>query len=152
MPQPPVNALVMPDRLQIFMRLFPAILTLGLAACDAAGPGFRGVDKVAADVEGTQFTLRIRGPLAEVIRTSPHMLPRFPDVARKAGIATQIQSGCKAKWVQGDPAMMWIGLSCNGRAAPKMPRRPRTLFCEIKERRGANDREDPVVECLHSGR
>ncbi|WP_245853324.1 hypothetical protein [Maliponia aquimaris] len=82
-------------------------------------------------VEGSRFSLRFRGDLVEAIRTSPEAFPRFEAVARKAGIAAQIESGCRAAWVEGDPSMMWIGLSCDGQPAPKMPRRPRTLYCDI---------------------
>jgi hypothetical protein len=113
------------------MRLFPLCLLLGLAACDMAGPGFHGAPKLVREVEGSRFTLRFQGDLVEAIRTSPEMLPRFDAVARKAGIAAQMESGCTASWVEGDPSMMWIGLSCDGKAAPKMPRRPRTLFCDL---------------------
>ncbi|WP_323767209.1 hypothetical protein [Antarctobacter sp.] len=115
------------------------LLLLGLAACDAAGPGFYGAEKRIREVEGARFTLRFQGNLVEATRTNPEWLPRFPDVARKAGIAAQIESGCRADWVEGDPAMMWIGLSCDGKPAPKRPRRPKTIFCDIGDitRRGA---------------
>ncbi|WP_089276748.1 hypothetical protein [Antarctobacter heliothermus] len=85
------------------------------------------------DVDGSRFALRFRGNLVEATRTSPEWLPRFEDVARKAGIAAQIQSGCRADWVEGDPAMMWIGLSCDGGPAPKRMRRPRTIYCDIED-------------------
>lgn len=121
------------------MRGFPCVLLLlGLVGCASAGPGFYGAEKHTREVEGSRFILRFRGPLVEATRTSPEWMPRFADVARKAGIAAQIETGCRAKWVEGDPAMMWIGLSCDGKPAPKLPRRPRTLKCAIDEptRRG----------------
>jgi hypothetical protein len=113
------------------MRVFPMFFFLGLACCDTAGPGFYGAEKVIKEVEGSRFTLRFQGDLVEAIRTSPEMLPKFEQVARKAGIAAQIESDCRAAWVEGDPSMMWIGLSCDGRETPKMPRRPRTMFCDL---------------------
>ncbi len=113
------------------MRLFPVILLLGLAACDTAGPGFSGLHKVVREVDGSTFTLRRRGPLVEAIRTNPEMLPRFQTIAPKAGIAAQQETGCTADWVMGDPAMMVIGLACDGQGAPKMPRKPRRFHCEL---------------------
>ncbi|MBP0482360.1 hypothetical protein [Sagittula salina] len=114
------------------MRLVPLLaLFLVLAACDMAGPGFSGAPKVMREVEGTRFTLRRRGDVVEAIRTSSEVLPRFPEVARKAGIAAQKETGCRALWIMGDPAMMWVGLACAGRSAPGMPKRPHTLFCEV---------------------
>jgi hypothetical protein len=115
------------------MRLFPMILALGLAACDTAGPGFLGVPKRIDTVDGSSFTLRRRGDLVEAIRTSPESLPRFQNIAPRAGVAAQRWTGCRAVWVMGDPSMMWIGLSCDGRAAPKMSRRPQTFYCDLHE-------------------
>jgi hypothetical protein len=40
-------------------------------------------------------------------------------------------TGCKAYWVMGDPAMMWIGLACDGVPAPKMPTRDRSFYCDF---------------------
>jgi hypothetical protein len=115
------------------MQNFPLVILLltGLVACDAAGPGYYGVPKVRQIVDGTTFTLRFRGGIAEAIRISPEVLPRFPDVAQKAAIATHRHSGCMPKWVMGDPALMWVGLSCNGAKAPAMPRKPKTLYCDV---------------------
>jgi len=113
------------------MRLFPVILLLGLTACDTAGPGFSGLPKTTHTVDGATFTLRQRGPVVEAIRTNPEMLPRFQSVAPKAGVAAQLQTGCTAEWVVGDPAMMWVGLSCDGQRAPKRPKKPRSFACEL---------------------
>ena len=62
-----------------------------LAACDAAGPGFRGADKVVREVDGSRFTLRFRGDMVEAIRTSPEMLPRFETVARRAALLAEAE-------------------------------------------------------------
>lgn len=113
------------------MRLVSLLLCLGLAACDAAGPGFRGADKVVRRIEGSTFTLRFRGDMVEAIRTSPEAFPRFQSVARKAALAAQAESGCRADWVQGDPAMMLIGLSCEGRKPPKVPKKRSDLYCDL---------------------
>lgn len=113
------------------------ILCLPIAACDSAGPAFRDAREIRHEVEGSRFTLRFQGALVEATRTSPEWMPRFEEVARKAGIAAQIHSGCRAAWVQGDPAMMWIGLSCNGAPAPKLPRRTRVIQCSFEAPKSA---------------
>lgn len=114
------------------MRILTLLLMLfALAACDAAGPGFRGADKVVRDYDGSRFTLRRQGNVIEAIRTNPEVLPRFQPIARKAGIAAQIETGCKAAWVVGDPSMMWIGLSCDGGKAPPKPRKSKVFFCDL---------------------
>lgn len=104
-----------------------------LIGCNTGGPGFRGVASQAAEVEGSRFTLRRRGDVVEAIRTSPEWLPRLVFVARKAAIAAENMTGCKATWVQGDPAMMLIGLSCDGARPPAMPERKQVLECDLSD-------------------
>lgn len=107
------------------------VLILLLTACTAAGPGFRGLDPVMREAEGSRFAIRRLGPMAEVIRTNPEWVPRFETTARRAALAVQAESGCRARWVRGDPAMMLVGLSCAGRKAPKMPKGPPSFTCDI---------------------
>lgn len=109
------------------MLLFPFVM---LCACDHAGPGFRGLDKVERQVEGSRFTLRRNGAIVEAIRMNSEWLPRFPDVARKAALAAEDVTGCDAAWVQGDPAMVWVGLSCDGAIPPAIPKRHKVLQCD----------------------
>ncbi len=77
--------------------------------------------------DGSAFTLRRRAAIVEAIRTNSEWLPKFQEVAPKAAIATQAWTGCKAAWVVGDPAMMWIGLSCEGSPAPQMTLSKRSI-------------------------
>ena len=120
---------------------------LVLAACDMAGPGFRGLDKVERACEGSRFTMRFRGDMVEAIRTSPEMLPRFEAVARKAGLLAQVETGCRAAWVEGDPAMMLIGLSCDGKKPPKKPKRRKMLYCDILHLQGRDGLYAGQMEC-----
>lgn len=106
-------------------------LILVLPACDMAGPGFRGEERVKREFEGSRFTLRFSGDMAEAIRTSPEFLPRFEVIARKAGLLAQAETGCKVAWVQGDPSMQLMGLACDGRKAPRQPRRKRGIECYV---------------------
>lgn len=114
----------------------PSILLVALtalAACDSAGPGFRGLEKEVHEVEGSRFTLRRQGDVVEAIRTNTEFLPNLDEVGRKAFVAAERMTGCKAAWIQGDPALMRIGLSCDGRPAPKMPRQPAVLDCDLSD-------------------
>ena len=128
------------------MRLVLVSLLL-LTACNTAGPGFRGTEAVKTEYEGSKFLLRQRGAIVEATRTNPEMLPRFEIIARRAGIATQLHTGCKAEWVEGDAAMMLIGLSCNGEKAPKKPKRQNMLYCDILDLQGRDGLYSGTLEC-----
>lgn len=125
------------------MRLPLVLFCFGLAACDVAGPGFLNAPVVRVTEGGSKFTLRRRGAYVEAIRTSPEFLPRFHDVALRAGLATQRETGCRADWIMGDPALMYIGLDCGAEPAPPMPRKRHMFFCDVN---GAG-RGDLDLEC-----
>ncbi len=108
-------------------------LVFVLSACNGPGPGFHGGEKVTRRVEGSKFTLWIKQDRVVAIRTSSEVLPRYQEVARKAIIATQKETDCEAAWVVGDESLMWIGLSCDGRKAPKRPTRQSSLHCDIDD-------------------
>ncbi|MFZ5964084.1 hypothetical protein ACOXXX_14125 [Thalassococcus sp. BH17M4-6] len=110
-------------------RLIPLVFLL--TACNTGGPGFRGIDPVAQDYDGSRFLIRRNGPLVEVLRVSPEAMPSFRVVARKAGLLTQRMTGCRAAWVRGDQAMMVIGLSCDGAKPPKKPKRRARFGCDV---------------------
>ena len=114
------------------MRLVQSLACLLiLVACDSAGPAFRGAEPVKAEIDGSRFTLRFRGDMVEAVRTSPEWNPRFETVAEKAARAAEAQRpGCVTDWVDGDPAMLLLGLKCNGRPAPSRPRRKDLLLCD----------------------
>lgn len=113
------------------MRRWLPFLILLLGACDAAGPGFRGIPGIEREYDGSKFTLRRNGDVVEAIRTSPEWLPKFPDVSAKAAHLAHMETGCDPVWVDGDESMMRVGLKCEGRKAPKRPRKRRSIFCEI---------------------
>ena len=108
-----------------------SLVFLGLAACDVAGPGFYDAQKTVVTVEESTFTLRRQGDMIESIRTNMEIFPLFKDVGRKAGIAAERWTGCKAAWIVGDPSVQRIGLSCDGRDAPPEPREKAVLRCRI---------------------
>ncbi|MDA7425114.1 hypothetical protein [Thalassococcus lentus] len=129
-------------------RFVCGVLAFALLGCDAAGSGFRGVEPVTRHVDGSRFTLRFRGDLVEAIRTSPEMLPKFEAVARKAARAAEAErAGCETAWVEGDPAMMLLGLACYGGKAPRKPKRRNMLSCDFQTLTGGNLYPAGTVEC-----
>lgn len=129
----------------------PFLLLLVFAACDTAGPGFRGAETVTRDVDGSRFSLRFRGPLVEAVRTSPEWLPSFEVTARRAALAAQAERpGCRVAWVQGDPAMMLMGLACGDDAAPAVPTRARVRFCALVERGSIGGWTTGTLDCSAS--
>lgn len=102
-----------------------------VGACDMAGPGFRGVPASQRVVEGSHFTIRVRDRMAEVIRTNPEFPARYGPISERAQKAVFLETGCTPEWVTGDPAMMLMGLSCDGEPAPREPRKRRSLSCDI---------------------
>ncbi|EIE50191.1 putative lipoprotein [Citreicella sp. 357] len=101
-----------------------------LAACNMGGAGFYGVAPAKRDVEGSSFVIRVKNDMAEAIRTSPEFPARYGPIAARAQKAVFLETGCKPAWVSGDPAVMVMGLSCNGKPAPPEPRR-KTVSCDI---------------------
>jgi hypothetical protein len=122
-----------------------------LAGCDAAGPGFRGAEAVTREVAGSRFTLRFRGDLVEAVRTSPEWLPDFAVIARRAAFLAEAErAGCKTAWVEGDPAMLLLGLSCDGRKPPKRPDRRGMRVCELFEIRTRGAVYEGSLSCVPS--
>ena len=107
------------------------ILCLLLAACNTPSQGYWGAEKLQFSEGGMRFTAYRKGNLIEVLRTSPEVLPTFPQVALRAVPGVERLTGCKAIWAEGDQALIEMGLSCGGAKAPKRKRRPKTLYCDI---------------------
>ncbi|MCA0963808.1 hypothetical protein [Salipiger bermudensis] len=112
------------------MRGLVIILFLLSAACNTGGPGFRGLPAQRIEVEGSRFLLRVNGAIAEATRISPEFPARFDPIAERAQKAAFLQTGCEPDWVTGDPAVLVMGLSCDGAPSPKKPRRGR-ISCAI---------------------
>lgn len=123
-----------------------------LAACNTGGPGFRGIEPVKKEVDGSRFLMRFNGQLVEAIRTSHEIFPQFETVARKAGIAAHEQTGCIPHWIRGDAALMVIGLSCNGARPPPKPKRRARFHCDIYDTYAAPARNirDLGLECYRA--
>jgi hypothetical protein len=90
-------------------------LVLTLAACNAPSPHFRGSPVTRVAVDGSVFDVRVRGNLAEAIRTNPQYAPRFGPIRDRAGFAMAQVSGCRVVEVLGDQALATGVLACKGR-------------------------------------
>ena len=100
------------------MRMMLLLLTV-LAACNTAGPRFRGLPARTVTIDGSTFDVRVNGRLAEAIRTNAEYAPRFGPIKDKAGQAMQLVSGCKVKEVRGDQAVATGVLDC-GAGGPRI--------------------------------
>ena len=95
------------------MRYVLLCLFAALAACNTAGPHFRGLEPVTVTVDGSTFDVRVRGELAEAIRTNAEYAPRFGPIRERAGRAMAMVSGCEVKEVRGDQAQATGILRCD---------------------------------------
>ena len=53
------------------------IFCTALAACNTPSIGFRGIDPATVTVEGSTFDVRVKGTVAEAIRTNMQYAPRM---------------------------------------------------------------------------
>ena len=92
-----------------------------IGACNTAGPHFRGLPATTLTIEGSTFDVRVRGDLAEAIRTNPEYAPRFGPIRDRARRAMELVSGCDVKEVRGDQAQATGILDC-GAGGPSVDR------------------------------
>ena len=92
-----------------------------LAACNTAGPHFRGLPATTVTVDGSTFDVRVNGRLAEALRTNPEYAPRFGPIRHRAAKAMELVSGCTVKEVRGDQAQATGLLDC-GKGGPRIDR------------------------------
>ncbi|WP_299773487.1 hypothetical protein [uncultured Tateyamaria sp.] len=94
---------------------------MALAACNTPGPHFRGLPATTVTVDGSTFDVRVRGRLAEALRTNMEYAPRFGPIRHRAAKAMELVSGCKVKEVRGDQALATGILDC-GKGGPPIDR------------------------------
>lgn len=113
------------------MRLSPFLIALTcLAACNTAGPHFRGLPATTVTLDGSTFEVRVNGRLAEAIRTNAQYAPRFGPVQTRAQKAMELVSGCRVKEVRGDQAQATGILDCGkGGPAPDRLKRQGEYDC-----------------------
>lgn len=98
------------------------LLLCGIAACNTAGPHFRGLPATIISIDGASFAVRVNGDLAEAIRLNPQYAPRFGPLQAYAGRAIAEVSGCKVLEVRGDAAQATGILDC-GDGGPVIDRK-----------------------------
>jgi hypothetical protein len=67
------------------------------AACNMPSIGFRGFDPATVTVEGSTFDVRVKGTVAEPIRTNLQYAPGMGQMGGRAYVAIEQVSGCKVK-------------------------------------------------------
>jgi hypothetical protein len=80
-------------------------------------------------VDGSTFDVRVRGELAEAIRTNMEYAPRFGVIRERAGRAMAMVSGCEVREVRGDQALATGILRCGEGARNTLPVLPVDLDC-----------------------
>jgi hypothetical protein len=88
------------------------IFCTALAACNTPSIGFRGIDPVTVTVEGSTLDVRVKGTVAEAIRTNMQYAPRMGPIGGRASVAIEQVSGCKVKRFGGDQAVIVAELDC----------------------------------------
>ena len=110
------------------MRMFLFLVVSTLAACNTAGPQFRGQPATRVTVEGSTFDVRVRDNTAEAIRVNMQYAPRFGPIRERARLAMAQVSGCDVTKVGGDQAQATGVLKC-GKKSRSPRRKAATLEC-----------------------
>ncbi len=97
----------------MMQQYFPLVLVLTtLAACSGGSPHFMGTPATVVEVEGSTFAVRVKGDLAEAVRTNPQYAPRMGPIGGRAAQAMEQVSGCKVREIRGDQALILGILDC----------------------------------------
>lgn len=89
-----------------------------LAACNTAGPYFRGAPATRIEVNGSVFDVRLKDDLAEAMRVNSEYAPRFGPIRQRAAFAMAAVSGCTVTDVLGDQALATGWLNCKDQHMP----------------------------------
>lgn len=73
---------------------------------------FLGFDSATVTVEGSAFDVRVKGTVAEAIRTNLQYAPGMGQMGGRASVAIEQVSGCKVKRFGGDQAVIFAELDC----------------------------------------
>ena len=87
-------------------------LLLLLPACDGGSPHFMGITPTYVTVEGSTFAVRVKGDLAEAVRTNVQYAPRMGPIGARAARAMEQVSGCTVRDIRGDQALILGTLDC----------------------------------------
>ncbi|MEH6645188.1 hypothetical protein [Sulfitobacter sp.] len=129
--------------------VFALTLVVPLVACNTAGPHFRGLPATTITVDGSTFDVRVRGELAEAIRTNSEYAPRFGPIRERAGRAMAMVSGCEAEEVRGDQSKATGILKCG--KGPRRRSRPTPVDIDCVPLRGTEVKQmggnSILIEC-----
>ena len=130
-------------------RVMPLFMLL--AACDTPAPYFKTSEVARIRVEASTFEVRVRGDLAEALRTNVQYAPRLGPIAARAQFAMEAVSGCRVSALRGDQARLVGQLDCGsgGRAWPQSPQLTEH-YCDATEayQSAATDELVLVLDCL----
>ena len=96
-------------------RLAPfLVLLIPLAACDTAGPRYRGIAPVTVTAGGHVYDVYLRGQDVQILRTDMVWLPNRDAVFEGAAVAVRLATGCALREgsLKGDVALMNGRVTC----------------------------------------
>ena len=73
---------------------------------------FLGFASATVTVEGSTFDVRVKGTVAEAIRTNLQYAPGMGQMGGRAAVAIEQVSGCTVKRFGGDQAVIFAELDC----------------------------------------
>jgi hypothetical protein len=88
------------------------LVAMALSACDGPSPHFMGIEPVRIEVDGSVFAVRVKGRLAEAVRTNVQYAPRMGPIGPRAAEAMRQASGCEVREIRGDQALILGVLEC----------------------------------------
>lgn len=96
--------------------VYTGLVAVFLAGCDSPSPRFAGVEPVEATVDGSVFSIRLKGGEAEAIRLSFEPGVRRGPTLVRAVEAIEQASGCDVVGytVEGDTNVVRATLNCAG--------------------------------------
>ncbi|MBJ3764224.1 hypothetical protein ILP92_15860 [Maribius pontilimi] len=97
------------------------ILLALLAACDSPSLRFRDAPATRVSVDGSVFSVRVKGERAESLRLSRERRPRVGATLARAEAAIGQASGCQVKRIDGDQAIQRATLDCAGQPGEPPP-------------------------------
>lgn len=86
-----------------------------MAGCDSPHPRIAGEEVTRITVEGSDFSIRVKGDMAEAIRTNFAPRRDHARILLRAVVAIEQATGCKVDQnsVKGDPALMVAHIACD---------------------------------------
>lgn len=91
-----------------------AYVAFGVAACDSPHPRMLGYEAVQVTVEGSDFSVRSNGDVAEAIRTNYAPRREHGRILLRAVVAIEQATECEVDQdtVKGDPALVVARIDC----------------------------------------